>query len=158
MRCKEFYEKWERCGNFCEKHKDTAERIDKYLSFIEEIENKADIDEKTKQTIVAASEGVLRTLIEEKDEEIKQKAISTLGKSLNYHRPPGSQTEKKITAKNVVEVLSRVRKEVKGKNPLPLPTEGKYRTIVIDPPWEIEKIQREVRPNQIEMDYPTMSV
>lgn len=33
-----------------------------------------------------------------------------------------------------------------------------YRTIVIDPPWEIEKIPRKVRPKQIEMDYKTMSV
>lgn len=34
----------------------------------------------------------------------------------------------------------------------------KYRTVIIDPPWEIDKIKREVRPNQIEMDYPTMSL
>lgn len=33
-----------------------------------------------------------------------------------------------------------------------------YRTIVIDPPWPMEKIQREVRPNQMEMDYKTMSL
>ena len=34
----------------------------------------------------------------------------------------------------------------------------KYDIIVADPPWEIKKIKRNVRPNQIEMDYPTMSV
>lgn len=33
-----------------------------------------------------------------------------------------------------------------------------FRTIVIDPPWPMEKIQREVRPNQIEFDYTTMSI
>lgn len=33
----------------------------------------------------------------------------------------------------------------------------KYKLIVIDPPWEIKKIIRKVRPNQKEMDYPTMS-
>jgi len=33
-----------------------------------------------------------------------------------------------------------------------------YRTIVIDPPWEIEKIKREVAPNQIDMDYKLMSI
>jgi len=33
-----------------------------------------------------------------------------------------------------------------------------YRTMVIDPPWEIEKIPRKVRPNQKEMDYKMMSV
>lgn len=33
-----------------------------------------------------------------------------------------------------------------------------YRTIVIDPPWPMEKIPRKVRPNQIDMDYDTMSI
>ena len=42
-------------------------------------------------------------------------------------------------------------------NPPPLPT-GEYRTIVIDPPWPMTKIKREVRPNQEGFDYPTMSV
>lgn len=34
----------------------------------------------------------------------------------------------------------------------------KYNLIVIDPPWNVKKIKRKVRPNQIEMDYPTMSL
>ena len=34
---------------------------------------------------------------------------------------------------------------------------NKYKVIVVDPPWEIKKIQRKVRPNQKEMDYPTMN-
>jgi len=33
-----------------------------------------------------------------------------------------------------------------------------YRTIVIDPPWPIEKSLRTARPNQIEMDYKTWSL
>lgn len=33
-----------------------------------------------------------------------------------------------------------------------------YRTIVIDPPWPMEKIPRNVRPNQKVMDYQTMPV
>ena len=34
----------------------------------------------------------------------------------------------------------------------------KYQTIVIDPPWQVKKIANKQRPNQIEMDYPMMSV
>lgn len=34
---------------------------------------------------------------------------------------------------------------------------GQYDVIVIDPPWPMEKIERDVRPNQSAFDYPTMS-
>lgn len=40
---------------------------------------------------------------------------------------------------------------------VPLP-QGKYRTIVIDPPWAMKKILRKARPNQVLWDYPTMTV
>lgn len=34
----------------------------------------------------------------------------------------------------------------------------KYQIIVIDPPWKVKKIQNKQRPNQVEMDYPMMSI
>ena len=34
----------------------------------------------------------------------------------------------------------------------------KYKTILIDPPWEMEFIKREVRPNQVAMPYPMMTL
>jgi site-specific DNA-methyltransferase (adenine-specific) len=34
----------------------------------------------------------------------------------------------------------------------------KYQTIYADPPWQMEFIKREVRPNQVEMPYSTMTV
>jgi N6-adenosine-specific RNA methylase IME4 len=37
-----------------------------------------------------------------------------------------------------------------------LPT-GIYSCLVVDPPWPMQKIEREVRPNQVEFDYPTMT-
>lgn len=36
-------------------------------------------------------------------------------------------------------------------------TTGVFDVIVIDPPWQMQKIERDVRPNQAEFDYPTMS-
>lgn len=34
---------------------------------------------------------------------------------------------------------------------------GKYRTIVIDPPWQMQKIERDERPDQVGFEYPTMT-
>ena len=34
---------------------------------------------------------------------------------------------------------------------------GHYDVIVIDPPWPMQKIERDVAPNQVKFDYPTMS-
>jgi N6-adenosine-specific RNA methylase IME4 len=36
------------------------------------------------------------------------------------------------------------------------PPDGIYDVIVIDPPWPMEKIEREVAPEQVAFDYPTM--
>jgi len=36
--------------------------------------------------------------------------------------------------------------------------EKRYRTIIIDPPWPVQKIPRDVRPNQDVFDYPVMSI
>lgn len=39
---------------------------------------------------------------------------------------------------------------------VPEPVET-FETIVLDPPWPMAKIERDVRPNQVAFDYPTMS-
>jgi len=40
----------------------------------------------------------------------------------------------------------------------PTVIDGLYDVIVIDPPWPMKKIDRDVRPNQKEFDYPTMDI
>lgn len=40
---------------------------------------------------------------------------------------------------------------------IPFPNK-KYDIIVCDPPWELKKIKRKIRPNQDQFDYPTMSL
>ena len=52
-------------------------------------------------------------------------------------------------------VLGKYKRKEVGVIPIP---QGKFRTIVIDPPWQMDKIAREVRPNQYDFDYPFMSV
>jgi N6-adenosine-specific RNA methylase IME4 len=59
--------------------------------------------------------------------------------------------------KTIPQAKREARQRNKPKTP-PLPS-GKYRCLVIDPPWPIEKIDREVRPNQGQfLDYPTMTI
>jgi N6-adenosine-specific RNA methylase IME4 len=40
---------------------------------------------------------------------------------------------------------------------IPFP-DKKYQIIVVDPPWQIDKVKKRVRPNQVDMDYPMMSL
>jgi phage N-6-adenine-methyltransferase len=46
--------------------------------------------------------------------------------------------------------------KLKADTPTVIP-EGKYGTIVIDPPWNMKKSDRDVAPNQVAFDYPTMT-
>lgn len=56
-------------------------------------------------------------------------------------------TKKVALVANLESVASKQVKEA----------QGVYDVIVIDPPWPMEKIERDVRPNQSVMDYPTMT-
>lgn len=62
-----------------------------------------------------------------------------------------SQVQREIKRETILSNLENV--EVKQAKAL----EGVYDVIVIDPPWPMEKIERDVRPNQSEFDYPTMT-
>jgi N6-adenosine-specific RNA methylase IME4 len=63
-------------------------------------------------------------------------------------------------AKRVKQAYRKVRQQKvarQAKDAPPLP-DRRYRCLVIDPPWPVEKILRDVRPKQQEWDYPTMTV
>ncbi len=63
-----------------------------------------------------------------------------------------SKAKRAVKKTNVAKKLAAVAKAHVAK------PSGEYDCIVIDPPWPIQKIDRDVRPNQVAMDYPTMTV
>jgi len=67
--------------------------------------------------------------------------------------------EKELTTSGIMR-LARDVKEARAKESVvkqPAPS-GKYGTIIVDPPWPIQKVLREQRPNQQALDYPTMTL
>ena len=69
--------------------------------------------------------------------------------------------ERPITTSGIIQDVKRARvindlESVEAQEAKALV--GVYDVIVIDPPWQMEKIEREVRPNQTEFEYPTMTL
>ena len=66
--------------------------------------------------------------------------------------------------KNITDIRREIKKEEIIKNLEAIEVkeakviEGVYDVIVIDPPWPMEKIERDCRPNQSKFDYPTMDI
>jgi N6-adenosine-specific RNA methylase IME4 len=66
----------------------------------------------------------------------------------------------RVSANKVITAINRAKaveelESVTAKKQKAL--KGQYDVIVIDPPWPMQKIEREVRPNQAAFDYPTMT-
>lgn len=74
-----------------------------------------------------------------------------------YFAEPENE-EREVTAIGLAQFAARKNKPDTVEEPIP-PRDGKYRCIVIDPPWDMKKIERAERPNQgVSLDYPTMSL
>ena len=60
-------------------------------------------------------------------------------------------------ARTMRAAVNKVENEQLAAAPPPLP-QGKYRTVVIDPPWPMSKLILDARPNQVGFDYPVMEL
>lgn len=68
-----------------------------------------------------------------------------------------------LTSAGVIRLAKRIiqqteREETQGNVLTPIKADRKYHAIVIDPPWPVQKIVREVRPNQDRFAYRTMTL
>lgn len=82
------------------------------------------------------------------EEPVKQKVIEVLASGKAKTVQEAISEDRRMQVKERLETL-----KTEG---VVLPT-GKYSCLVIDPPWPMQKIERDVRPNQVEFEYPTMS-
>lgn len=104
-------------------------------------------------------------------EKVEQGSVSVSAAADVASLPPEEQAQ--VVARGEKEILQRA-KEIRGakaeerkreklakieelKAREVKPADGVYDVIVLDPPWPMEKIEREVRPNQVAFDYPTMT-
>lgn len=89
-----------------------------------------------------------------------QQEASVSEKEFEAYLDECTKNDQEITSKGLYRIAVKkknknVVQNLKNKKVV-LPAE-KYHTIVIDPPWDMKKIEREERPNQVDFDYPTMS-
>jgi protein gp37 len=119
VRCDDFYRKWQKAGNFCEKHPKTAERIDIFLNeIIVELET-----EVAKSEILSGysrpigpvlTEGASRPLISEHDPNVRQKAYKQIVKAvedkvIDCKRP-------QVTGREVESIIKEVKEKPSHKS------------------------------------------
>ena len=118
VRCDDFYRKWQRAGNFCEKHPSVASRIEGFLdNVIAELEKEvaqSEIlrDEKLPMGNIV-SERASRPLISEKSPEVRKEAIHQIVKSAEEKILDGKKPQ--VTNKEVAQIV----REVRGEEPEP---------------------------------------
>ena len=85
-----------------------------------------------------------------------QRALLDLGDQVPFDDAPEGDTA--ITPVQLARAQKAQQRAERAENRLAAPPEGTYRCLVIDPPWPVEKILREERPNQDAFDYRTMEL
>ena len=66
---------------------------------------------------------------------------------------------KVVTPNAVVSLVRKKQREEKIEGMAKVDTpKGKYDVVVIDPPWDMKMIARDISPEQVGLDYPTMSL
>lgn len=81
-----------------------------------------------------------------------EKVEKIIAKAIQDEKIPTPDVVYKLIKKDEAqERVERIRKEKAGA------VTGKYDVIILDPPWPMEKIERDCRPNQHAFDYPTMT-
>ncbi len=152
-RCLEFYEKWAKDPNWCEKSPEAVRLINNYMKLMDILECRGVSRETTN---VGVTEGACRPLFTEKDPNIKEKAILSIKNSLETGKNPiTGKFKKKITAGDVKKIIRNLKREAMQKQPIT--PKGKYRVIYADPPWQYGSSGLDEY-GPAERHYPTLSI
>jgi len=90
----------------------------------------------------------------EKIASIPEEKFQAVIDSAKEHNKPVTYAD--VVRKVEKEVIKEANEKLKAETPPPK-FNGAYDVLVLDPPWPMEKIERDVAPNQHAFDYPTMS-
>ncbi len=123
VRCDDFYCKWQKVGNFCEKHPKTAEQIEAYLNkilpLLEELAAESEIlNDGPRAMAPELSERASRPLIYEKDPEVRQEAIKQIVKVAEEKVMDGKKPQ--VTNREVTQIVETI-KEAKAESATPEP-------------------------------------
>lgn len=110
VRCEDFYKKWQAAGNFCEKHEDTAKRIDAYLDLlplVSENTAKSEVLSDGSETMGAIiTERASRPLISIEDPNKRLEAIQQVVKRAEAKKTNGKSPQ--VTTKEVEDIVRKI--------------------------------------------------
>jgi len=124
--------------------------------FAEAIDTIADVAPEVSHKILAREKIEVE---EDREERLTKADVLELAEEIKT-APDEEKSEAEIL-KAAAKIRAKKRKRINDHAEIRVHEEmppGKYKTIVIDPPWPIKKVVRDCRPNQDVFDYPVMSV
>lgn len=104
-RCEDFYKKWKKNPNWCHKCQSAVSEIESYIDLVDGLEKRG-VPQSISFEILP--EGAARPLFRIQDEEIKDKALSSISKALELGKSPiTGEFTNKITLGEVEQVIGR---------------------------------------------------
>lgn len=130
---------------------ETALEPEQELPQIEDPEPEPEPTQGPEQELLQAEEPTPEVKSEPETDQVKQEEPAPI--NIGGIIVPSEET---LIEREIKRQQTQDRNEQLRQKGAELP-QGKYACLVVDPPWPMKKIERDVRPNQVDFDYPTMT-
>ena len=135
-------------------HGVTARTVERAASYARDVDTIADLlGDGVRTEILSGTDSLTRTEVAEI--AVVAKEMADTGVLTFANEREALDWAKKLRVAKAEE--KRTQNAILKESFNPVLPDGKFETIVIDPPWEMEKIDRDVTPDQVAFDYPTMT-